>query len=378
MSRYQRPVSPTEWFYLAAERTMPPFAVQLVVEGEGRLDPEALTRAVRVASAACPGARLTRHGRAWADTGQAPPVTVADGTARWTDHASAPLERTCEVVAAEGGVLFRVSHTVMDGRGALTWIADVFRALRGEPPLGAPAALTDYELVERLGTPGRRPRTSVGWRSPLAGPPVERTAARHWARRTIDGNPPGLVAKLAAAVAAFSGAGRSRFMVPVDLRRHDTAMRSTANLSLPVFLAAGPDETWEALHKQILRALVERREVTGGALERAAYRLPLGLLSRFLTVAGDRHLCSAILSHLGRVDPADFSTGGFRASTVFALPTHAPMAPLSIVATASPGHTELTMAHHGRPESAEALLDAVEAALSQHRHRPGATRVTYG
>ncbi|GGN74728.1 hypothetical protein GCM10010112_45150 [Actinoplanes lobatus] len=364
MSRYERPVSPTEWLYLAAERTMPPFAVQLVVEGEGRLDPAALTRAVRVASAACPGARLTRQGRVWVDTGQAPPVTVADGTSRWTDHASAPLERTCEVVAAEGGVLFRVSHTVMDGRGALTWIADVFRALRGEPPLGAPAALTDYELVERLGTPGRRPRASAGWRSP-----VEPAAARHWARRTIDGNHPGLVAKLAAAVAAFTGAGRSRFMVPVDLRRHDTAMRSTANLSLPVFLAAGPDETWETLHKQILRALVERREVTGGALERAAYRLPLGLLSRLLTVAGDRHLCSAILSHLGRVDPADFSTGGFQASTVFALPTHAPTAPLSIVATALPGHTELTVAHHGRPESAEALLDAAEAALSPHRPR---------
>ncbi|MEU7907359.1 non-ribosomal peptide synthetase [Actinoplanes sp. NPDC049118] len=371
MSRYQRPVSPTEWLYLAGQRTMPPFAVQLVVEGEGSLDPAALTEAVRVGSAACPGARLARRGRTWIDTGAAPPVTVAGPASLCAGPASAPLERTCEVVAAEGAVLFRASHAVMDGRGVLTWAADVFRALRGEPPLGAHAVLTDHGLAERLGTPGRRPRTSVGWRSPVAGPAAHRATAQGWARRTVDGNHPGLVAKLAAAVAGFTGTDRSRLMVPVDLRRHDPALRSTANLSLPVFLTAGPDETWQNLHKQILRALVERREVTVGAAERAAYRLPLGLLSEFLRVAGDRYLCTAILSHLGRVDPAEFSTDGFRASTVYSLPTHAPLAPLTIVATAPPGRTELTVAHHGAAERAEALLDAAEAALSPHRHWAG-------
>ncbi|WP_412746950.1 amino acid adenylation domain-containing protein [Krasilnikovia sp. MM14-A1004] len=379
-------MSPTEWLYLAGQRTMPPFAIQLVVEGEGSLDPAALTRAVRVASAACPGARLARHGRTWVDTGDAPPVTMAGSTPLWPDLAATPLERTCEVVVAEGAVMFRVSHAVMDGRGVLTWAADVFRALRGEPPLGAPAMLTDFGLADRLGAPGRRPRMSVGWRSPLAAPRPAATAARGaavqrpsgpdhagqgWARRTVDGNHPGLVAKLAAAVAGFTGADRSRFMVPVDLRRHDPALHSTANLSLPVFLTAGRDEPWQSLHKQILRALVERREVTGGAAERAAYRLPLGLLARSLRLAGDRHMCTAILSHLGRVDPAEFSADGFRAATVYSLPTHAPLAPLTIVATAPPGRTELTVAHHGTPERAEALLDAVEAALSPHRHWAG-------
>jgi amino acid adenylation domain-containing protein len=364
VTRYQRPVSPNEWLYLAGERAMPPLAIQFVVEGEGSLNPETLTQAVRVASAACPGARLARHGRTWVDTGQQPPVTF---TGQWSDHLSAPLQRACEVVVAEGAVLFRVSHTVMDGRGVLTWVTDVFRALRGEPPLGAASVLTDYGLVERLGAPGRRPRAGVGWRSPLAGP----AGMQRWARRTVDGNHPGLVAKLAVAVAGFTGAERSRFMVPVDLRRHDPALRSTANLSLPVFLTAGPEDGWQTLHEQILRGLVERREVTGGAAERVAYRMPLGLLSGFLRAAGDRYLCSAILSHLGRVDPAAFSTDGFRATTVYSLPTHAPLAPLSIVATAPPGRTELTVAHHGAPERAEALLDAVEAALSPHRHWAG-------
>jgi amino acid adenylation domain-containing protein len=371
VSRYRRPVSPNEWLYLAGERAMPPLAIQLVVEGEGHLGLEELTRAVRVASDANPGARLARHGRTWVDTGVAPPVTVAGSGPLWSGHVSAPLERTCEVVVAEGAVMFRVSHTVMDGRGMLMWAQDVFRALRGEPLRGAAAVLTDYGLVERLGKPGRRPRTSAGWRSPLAGSSPHRTAAQHWARRTVDGNHPGLVAKLAAAVADFTGDARSRFMVPVDLRRHDPMLRSTANLSMPVFLSADPEQTWQSLHQQILRALVERREVTGGAAERAAYRLPLGLLSRFLRLAGDRYICSAILSDLGRVDPAEFSTDGFRASTVYSLPTHAPLAPLSIVATAPPGRTELTVAHHGAPERAEALLDAVEAALSPHRHWTG-------
>ncbi|GAB1640731.1 amino acid adenylation domain-containing protein [Krasilnikovia sp. MM14-A1259] len=367
MSAFQRPVSPTEWLYLAGQRIMPPFAIQLVVEGDGHLDPAALAEAVRVASAACPGARLARRGRMWVDTGEAPPVSIAGSGPLWPERAHAALERTCEVVLAEGAVMFRVSHAVMDGRGVLAWAADVFRVLRGEPPLGASAALTDYGLADRLGAPGRRPRMTVGWRSPVGAP----ADAPGWARRSIDGNHPGLVAKLAAAVATFTGTGRSRFMVPVDLRRHDPALRSTANLSLPVFLTTGGGEAWQSLHKQILRALVERREVVGGAAERAAYRLPLGLLARSLRVAGNRHLCTAILSHLGRVDPADFSADGFRASTVYSLPTHAPLSPLSIVATAPPGRTELTVAYHGPPDRAEALLDAIEAALAPHRHWAG-------
>jgi acyl carrier protein len=401
VSGFRRPVSPTEWFYLAAQRTMPPFAIRLVVEGQGRVDPDALARAVAIASAACPGARLVRRGRTWVDTGEPPKIVTTSGKL-WPQDGpetttSGKLCGSCDLVVGADGIMFRAFHGVMDGRGVLAWATDVFRALRSETPLGAASPITDYELVDRLGAVGRRPRTALGWRSPLAAAdpaPVLRDLGvmaaetpsgaaitprstglgagqgTGRARRTIDGNHPGLVAKLAAAIAAATGR-RSRFLVPVDLRRHDPHLRSTANLTLPVFLDTDAGEPWDELHERLLCALAERRELTGGAAERIAYRLPLGLLAPALRAAAPKNLCSAILSHLGRVDLADFTAPRFQPSTVYSVPVHAPLTRLSIVATEPPGRTELAIAHNGPAQAAEALFDTIEAALAPHRHWAG-------
>jgi amino acid adenylation domain-containing protein len=392
---FSRPVSPTEWLYLAAARSVPPLAIQLCVEGEGiegdgHVDPEGLARAVAVASAACPGARLARRGRTWVDSGQPPPVRVVDeptfGAGASWNQLTGPLDQTqpldpengptCEVLVAGGTIVFRAFHGVMDGRGALAWAADVFRVLRGEPPAGAPSRVTDYAMLSALGAPGRRPAL---W--PNLAPPIPDAGPPRWVRRTVDGHHPGLVAKVSAAIAAYgseqhgqhNSVGRSRFMVPVDLRRHDPALASTANLSLPIFLDINTDVTagesttdtgWEELHERLLRALADRRELTGGAAERIAYRLPLRALAAALRATRGRYLCSSVVSHLGRIDLEAFSTAGFTASTVYSLPVHAPLAPMSVVATEPPGHTELTLAHHGTPQDAEALLDAIERALA--------------
>ncbi len=361
MTEYQRPISPTEWFYLAGQRIMPPFAIQLVVEGRGQIEPAQLTEAVAAAAVACPGSRLVRDGRTWRASPDAGPLIGTISRKQWPpDPAEATTSgKLCQVSINEGAVVFRAFHGVMDGRGVLTWAADVFRALRGEPLAGAPSTLTDYGLLERLGATGTRPPLTLGWRSPLRDEAVTR-----WRRRTLDGNHPGLVAKVAAAIAAHSGHPRSRFMVPVDLRRHVPGLTSTANLSLPIFLDGDPGEPWERLHERLLRALADRRELAGGRAERAGRRVPLPILAAGLSAMRHRYLCSSVVSHLGRIDLDAFQAPGFEASTVYSLPVHAPLAPLSVVATEPPGRTELTVAHHSSDAEADALLDAIESALA--------------
>ena len=51
---------------------------------------------------------------------------------------------------------FRAHHAVMDGRGLFTWIEDVFRALRGETPLGSASKLSDFQAARTF---------QKGWRS---------------------------------------------------------------------------------------------------------------------------------------------------------------------------------------------------------------------
>jgi hypothetical protein len=196
VSGFERPVSPTEWLYLAGARVMPPFAIQLVVEGRGRIDRDGLARAVAVASDACPGVRLVRRGRTWIDSGEAPPVreVAAVDFHRPLDPDLGP---TCEVLLAPAvdnttqdntamenaamenvnvTLVFRAFHGVMDGRGVLAWAGNVFRALPGEEPAGAPSRATDYSLLQQYsGAAGgtapcssttrstQRPRGTCGW-----------------------------------------------------------------------------------------------------------------------------------------------------------------------------------------------------------------------
>jgi hypothetical protein len=196
---FSRPVFPTEWLYLAAARSMPPLAIQLCVEGDGiegdgHVDPEGLARAVAVASAACPGARLARRGRTWVDSGQPPPVRVVDeptfGAGGSWNLLTGPLDQTqpldpengptCEVLIAGGTIVFRAFHGVMDGRGALAWAAYVFRALRGEPPVGAPSRpiRAPPARAGRNCTSGSYGRSQTGASSPAARPSGSRTGCR--------------------------------------------------------------------------------------------------------------------------------------------------------------------------------------------------------
>ncbi|MEY9212586.1 non-ribosomal peptide synthetase [Thermobifida halotolerans] len=380
--RYRRRVSPAERLYLAGARPDRPLVIQLVVEGRGGLDPRTLERAVARACAALPGTRLVRRGQ-WVDSGRTPPVRrVAASATGAVDPNGPDLRRelppdtgpTCEVLLATDGagtaraVVFRAFHGVMDGRGVLLWAAGVFRALRGEPVPPAKDTLTDDALAARLGAVGRRPLLGPRWRSPLGGGP--RAAGPGVVlRRPVDGRHPGLVARVAAAVAA--GHGPSRFMVPVDLRRHAPEAASTGNLALPVFLDGRDGEPWQAWHGRLLRALAERREAVVGRAERALAALPvvgaaalLGLADSAMTRTG-RYLSTAIISHLGAVDPADYSGGGFTASAVFSLPVHSPLVPFSVVAVESPGRTELTLACAATAAGpAQALLERIADTLA--------------
>lgn len=373
MSRFTRPVSPTEWFYLAAESLV----IQLVVRGEGTTDGTALRRAVAVAGDACPGSRLVRRDRRWVDSGQAPPVREIpsiDEDRFESPELRRPLSAdgpTCEVLVQADGVVFRAHHAVMDGRGVLRWAREVFRALRAEPPVPARAEITDFGLVDRFG--GGRSVRPLRSRSPFSG----RGKGFLVRRRTIAGIHPALVAKLAAVITEFSGHRHTSHLVPVDLRRHDATIDSTANLALPIFLDARAGQDWRVLDKHLLAALFERRDLMSGT-ERLATRLPIELLGRTLRVLGavsarlDRNLATAIISHFGKVDLAALSTEGFTASTAYALPVHAPFTPLSLVVTECAGRTEITLCCADGMDierQAGALLDQIEEMLS-----PGAVR----
>ncbi|MGK8522885.1 peptide synthetase [Nocardia asteroides] len=381
---FRRKISPTERLYFSTRRVTPPFVMHLAVHGEGSLDPVALQRAVDVASAAAPGTRLVRDGGDWVDSGLAAAVRVVP---EWSldydalEHdavLNSPIgptpDRTTEVLLLTGAqttVVFRAFHGVMDGMGMRMWVDDVFRALRGHPPVGAADPVADAELVARIGAPGRPTLVLPTFPAPT-GPGRQDPAAPRWLlrHRTIEATGKGIVARVAAVLAAESPV-KSRFMIPVDLRRHDPALRSTANLALPLFLDVSPGESWETISARMRAGLRDKRELNqldNGKLSRFPATVIRGVLrgSNWLGARLNRNMVSATVSHMGAFDLDEMALPDWTPTTMRVLPQHSGAMPLLFAMVESRGKLELTVSCRngaGIEPRLEALLDKITARL---------------
>lgn len=381
---FRRPVSTTERMYFPMRELAPPFLMQLVVPGAGNIDPEVLRQAVITAADATPGARLRRHGAEWIDSGIAPAVRVVDGHQLsypaleadpvLTGEIGPTPDATVEVLLLTGApttLIFRVFHGVMDGIGMVAWVTNVLRALRGEDPVPQPDPVADQELVAKVGAPGRPTPMIPRYRSAVGRGRQHRDLAPHLLRhRRIEAAGPGALARVCALLAAETP-GTSRIMMPVDLRRHDPTLRSTANLALPLFLDIEPGRDWTAIKDQIKAGLHERRELN----QLASTRITLvpdpvnrGVLrtTNWLGARLGRNLASATVSHMGRFTAEELAVPGFRPTGLFVLPQHSVAMPLLFGLTEFDGHTDLTVsARNGAGIEArlEALLDRIVAML---------------
>lgn len=383
MSTFRRPITPTELIYFPMRDLAPPFLMQLAVEGVGTIDAEQLRRAVAVAAAANPGARLVRDGKYWVDSGVAPAVRVLEhrleyplleGDPVLTSPIGPTPDATVELLLLTGDtttLVFRVFHGVMDGMGLIMWFTDVLRALRGEEPLGAPDPIADAELVRKVGAPGRPTLMLPRYRSATGRGRQEPGVHRHLLRhRTIAATGRGALERVAA-VLASEGGPVSRIMVPVDLRRHDPSVRSTGNLALPLFIDATPGMTWQEIAEIKRTGLRERRELDqmdNGGLTALPEAVGRGLLHTLNALGSrwGRNLASATVSHMGRYDYDALAVPGFTPTSIRILPQHSVAMPLLIGMTEGGGRTELTVsARNGRgiEERLDALLDRIVRTL---------------
>ncbi|MFE9769911.1 amino acid adenylation domain-containing protein [Streptomyces sp. NPDC005808] len=389
---YSRPVSPMEAWFLVYPDSVPG-VMHLFVQGTGVITRPELAAAVEEAAVSCPGTRLTREGMTWRDSGTTPVVRELPAGSLDPAADAPDLHRplmgdggpTCEVLLAghPGGthIVFRAFHGALDGKGLMFWAEEVFRALRGEPLLGAPDPVSEAQLLDRLDAEGVPSSPGVqadlNWPSAL-GPRAAGAENRgfFWRRRTVDGSHPGAVAKVALAIARSRGVRTGRFMVPVDLRRYAPDLRSTGNLTHNPLFEVDADAGWEDAHEQMLTLLAEGHDLAARA-DTVMTTVPLDILRGQIaeldaySAARNKYSALATLSNMGKISPDALSTVGFRATDVFALPNSGPVGPPEVDLLEFAGRTEITIGWHDGPgaaQRAEALLDAIEEELSpSHR-----------
>jgi amino acid adenylation domain-containing protein len=396
---YRRPVSAADWVSLSRPPGWRPY-IQLLVEGHGSIDPDALTAAVAVASQACPGLRATLEGRTWVDSGVAPAVVVADPASFDRMRLDSPLLRerpgtgplSSEVILVPGSpttVVFRAHHAILDGRGALVWLRQVFRALRSEPVEAADdprnSEIMAEEISRLLGDPPPEPqqdRPVPEWRA-LFGPLPDEPSESVWRRRVIDGTHPAAAARVARLVAAHGeGGGEGVLTIPVDLRPYLPGLHTTGPASSAVFIAVRSGDDWHDVHANLLTELRQQSHLIGRAkpsrlempLEEVAegYRRLDVLVRRNPRLIWDKGIwpSMATVSHLGSVGLADLCADGFEATSVYSLGSISWIPEVDLLE--SGGRTEITVASMRGPDAerhTEELLDQIEEDLSPRRYR---------
>jgi hypothetical protein len=239
----------------------------------------------------------------------------------------------------------------MDARGLLLFAEDVCRALRGEPPLGHPSTITEGDLIRSL--VGERTRPSVLKSDAL--PVTGAGSTRGWGdvvsrRISVNGPVPALIAKVAAALARHAGryhTERVRIAVPIDMRNYKKELRNTGNLVHPLFIDVGRDESWQQIHKSILKRLAAREVLQLFPGDSIVPWFPIWLLraSSSLMIAGSRRggrfPLSAFVSNIVLQGTSMYSGGGFECRSVYPLPMSNELVPLFVTAISLPEQAEV-------------------------------------
>lgn len=349
-ARIERPLSAFEYYHASVgigRVRHVPRTVSTVIEGDGPdFEPDRWRRALDKASAENPGVRLRLVGRwwraRWANDGQPPRLRVVEHT-DWdglSDAGSAFIEveplslqegRTAELILVRNSprgrmIVFRFFHAVMDGRGALHFLRDVFRALRGEPLVGSNAGFSDMDLMRRLGP--RKSKLNIAFTKRLTDPAQGKEPGYHWRRAFLEASGRNILARVAAISAEYFHR-RSRWpaliSVPVDVRFRLPGLTATTNFCNALLVRLDKGEGAEVFRRK-LAAMIE------GRMDLYCPRV-LDLLKLFtlpgldLLVSGIRGdyrsrgaVETAMISNLGRLDSREFSCDHFRVARLFVVP----------------------------------------------------------
>lgn len=350
--RYSRPVSPLERYSLVLNELYR-YHVDGIVEGEGTVDPVALQDAVTRAAEANPAIRVRLRGllgwSRWVDSGEAPRVQVLplsdwDGnseqgadflTARLQVMRGRPVADVLLVPCRDGRtrIVFRTAHAAIDGRGFMHWVAEVCRAMRGEPLLGSDSQLTDLDIQEQHAhlipeEPATPPVSCIPVILPDPAPRGELSYV--WRRVILPGNVSQLLPRAAAFLAERARereAGEVGFTIPVDYRGLRTEEMGLGNLTGYVRLSVAPEASPRKLMVQIagrIKAYADCRQFPG---IRSLLWMPVWLMLRQLRPKVDAILHTVTpalptggLVSMGLVQADLYAFPGFRAERLYGIP----------------------------------------------------------
>lgn len=349
-----RHLSPIERLCFACEAVFRKIYLQMVVEGEGRLTAEKIASALNKVEEANKGLNLQLRGhlfwKKWVPCKSKIKIRVVSAL----EHKSIDpmLETPCEILLIHGvntKVVFRASHIFMDARGLLHFGSEIFRALRGDLPLGSFNALNDFEVLKKIGAP-RRIAPKLDYNS-ILGPSsrsVHSTFLMHELR--VEGKKTALVQKIASILDEYgrkNGCNKTMFMLPTDLRPKLGNLNTLVNMSNPLWIYQEENKNWQTIFSEMLDDMQNDLEFRWENNDSLLSVIPRKLISKAIQIAvsyqhrKNRYLASGVLSSIGYISLASVSCENFLATRAYFTSVEIPLSPFSIVLTESGNSADL-------------------------------------
>lgn len=346
-----RKISDIEWLYINIHEMYNDFSIQIVLEGDGVFNIDTLTNAINVASQCNNFVRAKRVGKYWVDTGISPELIVYKGTfeeyVSMTTHNKYTIDLSKRVSVVYyfpqcGKLLFKVFHGVMDGRGVLNFVQNVFRVLCNKQEFIVPNSnINEKDFVQLLGGNGEKLNLKFNY-----SPPFNKFSFKSYdsviKSIQIDLVEDSLVPIICKALhMTFVDSKVTKWMIPVDLRRHDKKLRCDSNLTLPIFLMISEVDNLLDIKGKYLFALKDKNELSPDNAKLIGISvLPRILIKCFLNgvkaiiYRKKKFPISGLVSFIEKSDLNNYSSPSFIATNLIALPCNQPFAPLTIMVTA--------------------------------------------
>lgn len=345
---YVRRMSSMERFALAINELYR-YNIIALIEGRGQLTRQELQSAVDLASANNPGARVRLKYflglSKWVDSGIAPEVKEIQApdwdcsSERGSDFMEGgfqPLEGgpVCDFFLIKGSttrIVGRVLHAAMDARGLQHLIKDIFRILRGEPPIGSSSTLTSMDITSKFQEKIQCTHKEMNC-IPILSPSDHNISDIHyiWRRVNLNKNIRNLLPRMAVFLAQYArkdGAGDVGFTIPVDLRGLREDVLSTANLTSMLHIKVEPNDNAMEVMKQINQNIRDYGDCITPTIMKWVPWMPLSFIMNNLRNNAEKLLyetteaiSSAGIVSMGLFKPEEFSCPQFSATTCIGIP----------------------------------------------------------
>lgn len=381
---FNRKISDNEHLYLSLQNNFDSLVMQFILEGVGSIDKKEFSKAVKTASEACPIVRCIHYKNEWRDSNQDPIIHFKnkiefDGE-NFSDvfpfkEKMEPTKRTAEIYfcISSGRIIFRIFHGIMDGRGAMIWINNIFKVLRNERPNEAKSTETDLSYFRKLKQSGKFANKLNFNQKPFHNYIKLKERNVYCKRLTLSKKNFNLLPKLLKVLTEHFYSEKNKFMIAVDIRRHDNSIFCTSNLALPIFLETNKNESWQEINGNYLLQLKNSSELNENNVKLNFITLCPSKLRNSLIKSlkkmqdfKKKYLFGGIISSMGKINLGSLSTSSYCAKSFYVLPIMTPFFPFCILISATNEKTELVFSAYKEiiPEKeASNLLSKVQSFL---------------